>query len=62
MPGTRFILILVVLFAFAWRVHELAGQSLWRDEVDAVYFCLRRDFWPSIRINCGMDKKGRCIH
>ncbi len=34
-------LLLLFLAAFAWRVHGLAGQSLWRDEVDAVYFATR---------------------
>ena len=28
-------------FAFAWRIHGLSRQSLWRDEVDAIYFALR---------------------
>lgn len=34
-------LLLVILAAFAWRVHALAQQSLWRDEVDAIYFATR---------------------
>ncbi|MDQ3248094.1 MAG: glycosyltransferase family 39 protein [Chloroflexota bacterium] len=34
-------LILLVLTAFAWRVQGLTNQSLWRDEVDAIYFALR---------------------
>ncbi|MFN8491128.1 MAG: glycosyltransferase family 39 protein [Caldilineaceae bacterium] len=38
---TRFYLLLLVLAAFAWRVQGLTNQSLWRDEVDAVYFALR---------------------
>ncbi len=38
---TRFYLLLLVLAAFAWRVQGLSNQSLWRDEVDAVYFALR---------------------
>ena len=32
---------LLVLMAFAWRIQGLAWQSLWRDEVDAVYFATR---------------------
>ena len=32
---------MLVLAAFAWRIHGLAWQSLWRDEVDAVYFATR---------------------
>ena len=31
-----------MVVAFAWRVHGLTNQSLWRDEVDAVYFALRQ--------------------
>ena len=38
---TRPYLILLMLIAFAWRVQGLSNQSLWRDEVDAVYFALR---------------------
>mgnify|MGYP005845570291 CR=1 FL=1 len=34
-------LIALTLAAFAWRVHTLDRQSLWRDEVDAVYFATR---------------------
>ena len=30
-----------MLGAFAWRVQGLTLQSLWRDEVDAIYFALR---------------------
>ncbi len=37
----RLLLLALTLAAFAWRVHNLGGQSLWRDEVDAVYFALR---------------------
>ncbi|MCL4862254.1 MAG: glycosyltransferase family 39 protein [Caldilineaceae bacterium] len=43
-PGiasVRFTLILVTLFAFGWRIQGLTAQSLWRDEVDAIYFALR---------------------
>lgn len=34
-------LLVLSLVAFAWRVHGLTGQSLWRDEVDAIYFATR---------------------
>lgn len=37
----RFFLLGLVLGAFAWRVQGLTIQSLWRDEVDAIYFALR---------------------
>lgn len=37
----RLYLILVILFGYAWRVHGLTEESLWRDEVDAIYFALR---------------------
>lgn len=37
----RLLLLALTLAAFAWRVHNLDAQSLWRDEVDAVYFALR---------------------
>jgi 4-amino-4-deoxy-L-arabinose transferase-like glycosyltransferase len=38
---SRLLLALLVLAAFAWRVQGLDGQSLWRDEVDAIYFATR---------------------
>lgn len=38
---TRLLLILLTLGAFALRVSTLARQSLWRDEVDAIYMALR---------------------
>lgn len=38
---SRLILLSTILFAFAWRVDGLTRQSLWRDEVDAIYFALR---------------------
>ncbi len=38
---TRMGLTLLALLAFAWRVQGLTWQSLWRDEVDAVYFATR---------------------
>ena len=41
MTNQRFFLILIILGAFAWRVNGLTNQSLWRDEVDAIYFALR---------------------
>ncbi|MBX3015877.1 MAG: hypothetical protein KF832_30435 [Caldilineaceae bacterium] len=37
----RLFLLLLILAAFAWRVNGLTYQSLWRDEVDAIYFALR---------------------
>lgn len=36
-----FVVIILIWIAFAWRIHELMQQSLWRDEVDAIYFALR---------------------
>ncbi len=38
---TRLLLILLLLAAFALRVSTLARQSLWRDEVDAIFMALR---------------------
>ncbi len=37
----RLVLLLLILGAFGWRLHGLTIQSLWRDEVDAIYFALR---------------------
>jgi mannosyltransferase len=37
----RLLLLGLILSAYAWRVHNLDKQSLWRDEVDSVYFALR---------------------
>ncbi|NJN81396.1 MAG: hypothetical protein HC802_03350 [Caldilineaceae bacterium] len=37
----RLALLGAILFAFAWRTHGLISQSLWRDEIDAIYFALR---------------------
>ena len=34
-------LLFVVLLAFAWRILGLERQSLWRDEIDAIYFSLQ---------------------
>ncbi|MCC6455658.1 MAG: hypothetical protein IT328_11980 [Caldilineaceae bacterium] len=34
-------LIVLTWVAFAWRLHGLTWQSLWRDEVDAIYFATR---------------------
>lgn len=35
------IVVLIILIGYAWRVQGLTDQSLWRDEVDAIYFALR---------------------
>ena len=35
------VLIIFIWIAFAWRVHAITEQSLWRDEVDAIFFALR---------------------
>jgi 4-amino-4-deoxy-L-arabinose transferase-like glycosyltransferase len=37
----RAVLLLLVLGAYGWRIQGLTVQSLWRDEVDAIYFALR---------------------
>ena len=37
----RLALVILTLVAFAWRAQGLAWQSLWRDEVDAIYFATR---------------------
>jgi mannosyltransferase len=37
----RIVLLALTLVGFAWRIQGLTAQSLWRDEVDAVYFALR---------------------
>ena len=37
----RWLLLSLVLAAYAWRVTGLDRQSLWRDEVDAIYFAVR---------------------
>lgn len=37
----RLVLIVLILTAFAWRIWRLDFQSLWRDEVDAIYFAVR---------------------
>jgi 4-amino-4-deoxy-L-arabinose transferase-like glycosyltransferase len=37
----RLPLLTLILVAFAWRIQGLTVQSLWRDEVDAIYFALR---------------------
>lgn len=34
-------LIILIWVAFAWRLHAISEQSLWRDEVDAIFFALR---------------------
>ncbi len=40
-PMVRVVLLILVLWAYGWRVQALSNQSLWRDEVDAIYFALR---------------------
>jgi uncharacterized membrane protein len=37
----RAALLSLLLLAFAWRIHALTTQSLWRDEVDAIWFATR---------------------
>ena len=37
----RLLLLALTLAGFGWRVHTLTAQSLWRDEVDAIFFALR---------------------
>lgn len=37
----RLLLLALVLCAFAWRIVRLDFQSLWRDEIDAIYFAMR---------------------
>ncbi|HRW07173.1 MAG TPA: hypothetical protein P5121_18850, partial [Caldilineaceae bacterium] len=37
----RLALLALILCAYGWRVSGLTRQSLWRDEVDAIYFALR---------------------
>lgn len=37
----RLFLLLLTLLAFGWRIVRLDFQSLWRDEVDAIYFAVR---------------------
>ncbi|MEZ4710044.1 MAG: glycosyltransferase family 39 protein [Caldilineaceae bacterium] len=39
--SSRLSLIAIALLAYGWRLHDLTRQSLWRDEVDAIYFALR---------------------
>ncbi len=38
---SRWVIVVLLLFSFAWRIHNLDAQSLWRDEIDAIYFALR---------------------
>lgn len=38
---TRLLLLFLLLAAYGWRVAALDSQSLWRDEVDAIYFATR---------------------
>jgi len=37
----RLTLLLLILGAYGWRLQGLTFQSLWRDEIDAIYFALR---------------------
>ena len=37
----RLLLLALTLAGFGWRAHALSAQSLWRDEVDAIFFALR---------------------
>ncbi len=37
----RIFLLILTLLAFGWRMARLDFQSLWRDEVDAIYFAVR---------------------
>jgi len=39
--GWRWIMLFIVLLAYAWRILGLSRQSLWRDEIDAIFFSLR---------------------
>ena len=38
---TRVLVLLLLLGAWAWRLHALDFQSLWRDEVDSLLFATR---------------------
>ncbi len=35
------LIVLILLAAYGWRIHGITDQSLWRDEVDAIFFALR---------------------
>ena len=35
---SRLIVAFLVLLAFAWRIQDLSRQSLWRDEIDTIFF------------------------
>ena len=37
----RWIMLFIVLLAYAWRILGLSRQSLWRDEIDTIFFALR---------------------
>jgi 4-amino-4-deoxy-L-arabinose transferase-like glycosyltransferase len=37
----RGIIVCLSLFAYFWRLQGLSCQSLWRDEIDAIYFAVR---------------------
>lgn len=45
----RLALLGLILGTFAWRIQGLTIQSLWRDEIDAIYFALR-----NISVTAGM--------
>lgn len=40
-PSSRLLLVILLLAAWAWRLHGLDAQSLWRDEVDSLRFATR---------------------
>jgi 4-amino-4-deoxy-L-arabinose transferase-like glycosyltransferase len=46
-----------VLVAFAWRIQGLSWQSLWRDEVDAIFFALR-DLPVTLSMFAGAGQNG----
>ena len=37
---SRLIVVFLVLLAFAWRIQGLSRHSLWRDEIDTIFFAL----------------------
>ncbi len=38
---SRWTVIALISFSYAWRIQSLDRQSLWRDEIDTIYFALR---------------------
>lgn len=54
---SSWLLVLITLAAFAWRVQGLAWQSLWRDEVDAIYFATR-DLSQTLRMFVDAGQNG----